>query len=171
MRLHEISPNKKAVKKRKRVGRGTGSGRGKTSTRGQKGQHSRSGSSIPSYFEGGQMPLIRRIPKRGFNPLKRKEFLIVNLDKVEKKFNENDIVDPDTLLEKRIIKKKGLVKILASGDLTKNLTVKAHNFSKNAILKIQNAGGKCYVLSSLKDTDGKEAIPASPVDNKDKKKN
>ncbi len=147
MKLNSLmkSPETKA---RKRVGRGPGSGMGKTSTRGENGQKSRSGASIPAWFQGGQSPLYRRIPKRGFN---NKNFAIryaiINLDTIDKFFNEGDVVSPEILKERGIIKKElsGL-KILGDGSLTKKVTVKAHRFSTNAVSKIEEAGGKTEVI-------------------------
>ena len=129
-------------KNRKRVGRGPGSGWGKTSAKGHKGQNARSGGGVPAWFEGGQMPLIRRLPKRGFNNPFAKEFVVVNLDIIEKKFNEGEEVSIETLKEKKIVKKiKDGVKILGNGEVTKKLTFKGLLFSKSAKEKILNAGG------------------------------
>jgi len=142
MRLHELKPNEGATHKKKRVGRGIGSGHGKTSTRGHKGQKSRSGDSkVPARFEGGQTPFIMRIPKRGFKNPSKIEYEIVNLKAIENKFNENEEVNPQTLKEKGLVKKGECVKILGEGQLTKKLTVKAHAFSSSAEEKIKSAGG------------------------------
>jgi len=133
-------------KKRKRVGRGTGSGHGKTSGRGQDGQRSRSGSSLVFGFEGGQMPLKRRVPKRGFTNIFRKEYAVVNLSRLNK-FEAGTVVTPALLKEKKIIKKiKDGVKILGNGKIDVSLTVKAHKFSKSAIKKLEEAGGKVEVI-------------------------
>ena len=142
MKLHELKPNQGATHKKKRVGRGIGSGHGKTATRGHKGQKSRSGDSkLPARFEGGQTPFIMRIPKRGFKNPNKVEYEIVNLKDLERKFNENEEVNPQTLVEKGLIKKGECVKILGDGELTKKLTVKAHAFSASAEEKIKSAGG------------------------------
>jgi len=128
--------------KRKRVGRGPGSGHGKTSCRGHKGQNARSGGGVPPWFEGGQMPLIRRLPKRGFNNPFGKEYSIVNLEVIEKKFNDGEEVSVETLKAKKIIKKvKDGVKILGNGEITKKLTFKGLLFSASAKEKILKAGG------------------------------
>ncbi len=134
-------------KETKRVGRGPGSGMGKTSTRGQKGQKARSGASISPWFQGGQSPLYRRLPKRGFNNARFKiEFAVINLDDLNK-FNDGDVVTPELLKEKGIIKKQlAGVKVLADGELTKKITVKAHRFSSAAVTKIENAGGTVEVI-------------------------
>ena len=142
MKLHELKPNQGATHKKKRVGRGIGSGHGKTATRGHKGQKSRSGDSkLPARFEGGQTPFIMRIPKRGFKNPNKVEYEIVNLKDLERKFNENEEVNPQTLVEKGLIRKGECVKILGDGELTKKLTVKAHAFSASAEEKIKSAGG------------------------------
>lgn len=146
MRLHDLKPAEGARKERKRVGRGIGSGLGKTSGRGHKGQKARSGGNVRPGFEGGQMPLTRRLPKRGFTNIFKKEYAIVNLSLLDK-FEEGTVVTPELLIEKGVIKKiKDGVKILGSGDLSKKLTVKAHKFSKSAINKIESVGGKAEVI-------------------------
>lgn len=147
MKLHELSPAPNSKTTRKRVGRGTGSGMGKTSGRGQKGQNSRSGGGVRLGFEGGQMPLMRRLPKRGFTNLFKKAYAIVNLDDLNK-LEENTVVTESLLLEKGIIGKKQAygVKILGKGELTKALTVKANKFSSTALTQIEKAGGKTEVL-------------------------
>jgi large subunit ribosomal protein L15 len=144
MNLSNIRAPRKASEKRKRVGRGMGSGMGKTSTRGHKGQRSRSGSRILRGFEGGQMPLHRRMPKRGFTNVFRKEFNIVNLEKLAS-LGETTIT-PDVLRKAGVIKTKEPVKVLGDGELTVALTVQAHKFSKSAQEKITKAGGKFEVL-------------------------
>lgn len=144
MRLGELSPAKGAVTPAKRLGRGIGSGLGKTSGKGHKGQWARSGGGVRPGFEGGQMPLIRRIPKRGFNNHFRKTYSVVNLSILES-FDNNATVDIETLNEKGLIKiVKGSVglKILGNGTLTKTLTVKANAFSASAKEAIEKAGGK-----------------------------
>jgi large subunit ribosomal protein L15 len=144
--LHDLKPNRGSVRERKRVGRGPGSGLGKTSGRGEKGQKSRSGYARKPGFEGGQMPLHRRVPKRGFHNLFRKEYAEVNLGRLEV-FEAGSIVTPE-VLQKRGLVRKALhgVKILAKGDLTKALTVRAHKFSAKAQERIAGLGGKAEVL-------------------------
>jgi large subunit ribosomal protein L15 len=144
MNLSNIRAPKKATANKKRVGRGMGSGMGKTSTRGHKGQRSRSGSRMMRGFEGGQMPLHRRMPKRGFTNIFRKEFNIVNLEKLAS-LGEAAIT-PDVLRKVGIIKTKHPVKILGDGDLNVAITVHAHKFSKSAQEKITKAGGKFELL-------------------------
>ena len=148
MKLHELSPNPGSVKVRKRVGRGPGSGMGKTSTRGENGQKSRSGASIPAWFQGGQTPLYRRVPKRGFNNARfRTEYATINLSDLNKYFNDGEEVTPEVLKEKGIIKQQLCgVKVLGNGELEKKLTVKAHKFSITAKEKIEAAGGKVEVI-------------------------
>jgi len=144
MNLSNIHRPKKATEKRKRVGRGMGSGMGKTSTRGHKGQRSRSGSRMIRGFEGGQMPLHRRMPKRGFTNIFRKEFNIVSLERLAE-LGETTI-NPDVLRKAGVIKSKHPVKVLGDGELKIALTVSAHKFSKSAQEKITKAGGKVEVL-------------------------
>ena len=147
MSLHNLKPARGSVRKRKRVGRGPGSGTGKTAGRGEKGQKSRSGYSRKIGFEGGQMPLHRRVPKRGFtNALFRKKFAVVNIGRLEV-FEEGTIVTPEVLVKRGIVKQvRDGVKILAKGDLTKALTVHAHKFSEKAKERIAGVGGKVEVL-------------------------
>jgi large subunit ribosomal protein L15 len=145
MNLSNIRAPKKATEKRKRVGRGMGSGMGKTSTRGHKGQRSRTGSRMIRGFEGGQMPLHRRMPKRGFTNIFRKEFNIVSLARLVE-LGETTIT-PEVLRKAGVIKTKHPVKILGDGELTIALTVSAHKFSKSAQEKITKAGGKVEVLA------------------------
>jgi large subunit ribosomal protein L15 len=147
--LHNLRPAPGAVRERKRVGRGPGSGLGKTAGRGEKGQKSRSGFSQRPGFEGGQMPLYRRVPKRGFNNARfRREYAAVNLEKLEL-FEAGTIVTPEVLLKRGIIKKlKAGVKILGKGELTKALTVRAHKFSAKAQERIAGLGGKAEVLEA-----------------------
>jgi large subunit ribosomal protein L15 len=147
MNLSNIHAPKKANEKRKRVGRGMGSGMGKTSTRGHKGQRSRSGSRMIRGFEGGQMPLHRRMPKRGFTNIFRKEYAIVSLERLAE-IGETTIT-PDVLRKAGVIKAKLPVKILGDGELSVALTVSAHKFSKSAQEKIAKAGGKIEVLSEV----------------------
>ena len=146
MKLHELSPAPGSNKQRTRVGRGLGSGIGKTSGRGQKGQNSRTGGGVRPGFEGGQMPLYRRLPKRGFHNKWSVEFAVVNIADLER-FEAGAIVNPVTLIEAGILKNvKDGVKILGNGDLTKALTVKVQAFSKTALEKINAAGGKAEVV-------------------------
>lgn len=146
MRLEELKPAKGATKKTKRVGRGFGSGHGKTSTKGHKGQKARSGGVKPAGFEGGQMPLQRRIPKRGFTNIFRKEYAVVNLSDLAT-MSGSDTITPEVLKQKGLIKDmKAGVKVLGMGELTTKLTVRAHKFSKSALDKIQAAGGKAEVI-------------------------
>ena len=148
MALNDLRPARGSVRNRKRVGRGPGSGLGKTSGRGEKGQKSRSGFSQKPGFEGGQMPLHRRVPKRGFNNKFRKEFATVNLERLEI-FDAGTIVTPEVLLRRGMIKKLGDgLKVLGGGELTKALTVRAHKFSARAAERIQGAGGKAEVLEA-----------------------
>jgi large subunit ribosomal protein L15 len=144
MNLSNIRAPKKSSEKRKRVGRGMGSGMGKTSTRGHKGQRSRSGSRMLRGFEGGQMPLHRRLPKRGFTNIFRKEFAIVNLGALAA-LGESTIT-PEVLHKAGVVKAKDRIKILGDGELKTALTVQAHKFSKSAQEKITKAGGKVEVL-------------------------
>ncbi|HEX6823048.1 MAG TPA: 50S ribosomal protein L15 [Candidatus Sulfotelmatobacter sp.] len=144
MNLSNIHAPKKATEKRKRVGRGMGSGMGKTSTRGHKGQRSRSGSRMIRGFEGGQMPLHRRMPKRGFTNIFRKEYSIVSLERLAE-LGETTI-NPEVLRKAGVIKTKHPVKVLGDGELNVALNVSAHKFSKSAQEKITKAGGKVEVL-------------------------
>ena len=141
MELNSLRPALGATRDRKRIGRGPGSGHGKTATKGHKGQKARSGGSIKAGFEGGQMPLQRRLPKRGFTPLSRTEYAIINLKQLNA-YEDGSIVDLQSLLERGIIKKAldGL-KVLADGVLERKLTVKAHRYSGAAKEKITAAGG------------------------------
>ena len=146
MKLSSLN-NPKGAKRRKRVGRGDSSGLGRTCGRGEKGQKSRSGSKIRLHFEGGQIPLFRRLPHiRGFKARNHKNWTCVNVSDIEKAFEAGDVVDTQALVDKKIISSidHGL-KILANGDISKSLTVKADAFSKTAQSKIEAAGGKCEV--------------------------
>ncbi len=146
MRLEELKPVKGATKKANRVGRGVGSGSGKTAGKGHKGQKARSGGVKGAGFEGGQMPLQRRIPKRGFTNIFRKEYAVVNLSDLEK-ISGSDPVTPETLVQNGLIKNvKSGVKILGMGEWKSNRTVRAHKFSKSALEKITAAGGKAEVI-------------------------
>ena len=145
MNLSNIRAPKKASENKKRVGRGMGSGMGKTSTRGHKGQRSRSGSRMMRGFEGGQMPLHRRVPKRGFTNIFRQEYSIVNLEKLAELGEAT--INPDVLRKAGVISTKRKVKILGDGELKSAITVQAHKFSKSAQEKITQAGGKFEVLT------------------------
>ncbi|HEY7392332.1 MAG TPA: 50S ribosomal protein L15 [Bryobacteraceae bacterium] len=145
MNLSTLKPPAGQKKNRKRIGRGMGSGHGKTATRGHKGQHAGTGFSLMRGFEGGQMPLHRRLPKRGFTNIFKKQFAIVNLGHLEKL--DGDHFSLDRLLELGIAKKPGeAVKVLGAGQLTRKITVEAHQFSKSALEKIQKAGGTAQVI-------------------------
>ena len=146
MKLENLSKSPE-TKTRKRVGRGPGSGMGKTSTRGENGQKSRSGVSISAWFEGGQSPLYRRIPKRGFNNKRfATRYATINLSDLNR-FNDGDIVTPELLIETGVIKKElAGVKVLANGKLEKKVTVKANRFSSTAVTKIEEAGGTTEVI-------------------------
>lgn len=146
MKLHELSPAPGSRHVRKRVGRGIGSGTGKTAGKGHKGQNARSGGGVRLGFEGGQNPIYRRLPKRGFNNINRKEYAIVNLDRLNS-FAEGTEITPETLMESGIIKDpKHGIKILGNGEITVQLTVKANKFSQSAVDKIEAAGGKTEVI-------------------------
>ena len=146
MRLNELGPPEGSTHARKRVGRGAGSGHGKTSGRGHKGQRSRSGGNIRPWFEGGQMPIQRRLPVRGFTNIFRKEYAIVNLEKLNI-FPDDTVVTPMLLKNTGVIKRtKDGVKILGNGDLERRLTIKAHRFSKSALDKIGKAGGSAVTI-------------------------
>jgi len=146
MKLHELSPAPGSRKERKRAGRGTGSGTGKTSGRGHKGQNSRSGGGVRPGFEGGQNPLYRRLPKRGFVNPTRKEYAIVNIEELNN-FAADTEVTPELLAEQGIVKNaKSGIKILGNGEVTVKLTVKANKFSQSAVDKIEAAGGKTEVI-------------------------
>ena len=147
MKLHELSPAEGSVKPAFRKGRGTGSGNGKTAGKGHKGQKARAGRGMRAGFEGGQMPLQRRIPKRGFNNIFATEMAIANVATLDKYFDDGATVTVDALIEKGIIKKTlDGVKILGQGELTKKLTVQANAFSDSAKSKIEAAGGKAEVI-------------------------
>lgn len=147
MKLHELQPAAGSVKDVKRIGRGHGSGQGKTAGKGHKGQKARSGGSIRPGFEGGQMPLQRRMPKRGFNNIFAKEFATVNVSELEKRFESGAVVDAQALIESGAIKNaKDGIKILGNGELTKNITVKAVKFTAAAKEKIEKAGGTAEVI-------------------------
>jgi large subunit ribosomal protein L15 len=148
MDLSNLQPAPGAVKKRKRVGRGPGSGHGKTATRGHKGRGARSGGNTPPGYEGGQMPLQRRLPKFGFHNPFRTEYSIVNLGQLEARFETGAVVDGEALRACGLIgTSKRPIKILADGTLTKALTVKAHKFSATAVERLQAAGGRAEVIA------------------------
>jgi large subunit ribosomal protein L15 len=146
MKLHELKPAPGSRRSRKRVGRGIAAGQGKTAGRGTKGQKARSGGGVRPGFEGGQNPLYRRLPKRGFKNPNRKEYAVINVEDLNR-FDEGTVVTPELLKEKGVVKnlKDGL-KVLGDGDLTVKLTVKAHKFSRTAEEKIAAAGGATEVL-------------------------
>ena len=146
MKLHELSPAAGSTKEAKRLGRGHGSGNGKTAGKGHKGQKARSGSGMRAGFEGGQMPLQRRVPKRGFNNIFATKFAIVNVADLDV-FEANAVIDTQALQDKGLVKKLyDGVKILGNGDISKSLTVKASAFSESAKQKIEAAGGKAEVI-------------------------
>ncbi|HEY3136313.1 MAG TPA: 50S ribosomal protein L15 [Blastocatellia bacterium] len=156
--IHNIGAPKGANRNKKRVGRGPGSGHGKTSTRGHKGQKSRSGYSGRPGFEGGQMPLQRRLPKRGFTNIFKKEWIEVNLGDLDKRFEAKDNVTPELLAERGMIKRSKLnryagVVVLGKGKLTKALTISAHRFSEAARGKIEAAGGAANIVASQAKTE------------------
>ena len=149
MKLNDLRPQVGGgAKKSKRVGRGTGSGHGKTSGRGHDGQNSRTGGGVRPGFEGGQMPLVRRMPKRGFTNIFAKEYAIINVEDLNR-FEDNTVITPELLINQGIIKRGKTIdgiKVLGDGDINKKLTVKAHKFSKTAAEKIEAAGGKVEVI-------------------------
>ncbi|MFY9213874.1 MAG: 50S ribosomal protein L15 [Tissierellaceae bacterium] len=149
MKLNDLRPNAGGGSKpRKRVGRGIGSGLGKTAGRGHDGQNARSGGGVRPGFEGGQMPLFRRLPKRGFTNIFAKEFAIVNIEDLNV-FADDTVVTPELLIEEGLVKKGKVIdgiKVLGNGEITKKLTVKSHKFSKSAVEKIEAAGGKTEVI-------------------------
>ena len=145
--LSNLSPTPGSKKKEKRVGRGPGSGHGKTSCRGHKGQRSRTGGGVSPWFEGGQMPILRRLPKRGFkNPFKV-EYAVVNVGELAKRFEAGAVVDPEALRVKGLLKKNLPVKILGDGEISVALTLKVHAVSRSAREKIEKAGGSVEILA------------------------
>jgi len=151
MNLNDVHRGIQRNKPRKRIGRGIGSGHGKTATRGSKGQGSRSGSSTSPIFEGGQMPLVRRIPKRGFHNRWAETVAIVNLASLEKHFQSGEEISPETLHGKGLLKGSfDLLKVLGNGELTKSLKVTAHRYSRTASEKIEKVGGQAGVLPGKK---------------------
>ncbi len=150
MQLHQLKPMRGSKKREKRIGRGPGSGHGKTSTKGHKGHLSRSGGGKAHGFEGGQMPLTRRIPKRGFNNIFRSVYSVVNLKDLSL-FDGKEAVTPEQLREAGLIKSmKARVKILGEGELQRPLLIQAHRFSRSAMDKIKKANGRAEVLANLK---------------------
>ncbi len=146
MKMHELAPAMGSTKESKRIGRGHGSGQGKTAGKGHKGQHARAGRGIRIGFEGGQMPLQRRVPKRGFNNIFAEEWLAINLSSLEM-FEDGSVVDAAALANKGIIKKANLpIKVLGNGKLTKKLDVKLNAYSASAAAKIEALGGKAEVI-------------------------
>ena len=146
MRIEDLRPAEGSTKNRKRVGRGVGSGHGKTSCKGHKGQKARSGGTKGAGFEGGQMPLQRRVPKRGFTNIFKKEYAIVNLDIIDA-LKDDAVITPELLVEKGVIKKmKDGLKVLANGSIQRPVTIKANAFSTSAAAKIEAAGGKTEVI-------------------------
>ncbi len=149
MELHDLHPAPGAKKTRKRVGRGPGSGNGKTAGKGHKGQKSRSGYSRRYGFEGGQMPLVRRLPKRGFTNIFKVEYQVVNLRDLERVFADGDTVSAEALVEKGLARGGDRpIKVLGDGELKKKLIVRVHKFSKSARAGIEKAGGSCEVVTS-----------------------
>ena len=147
MKIHELSPAPGSNRPVKRIGRGPASGQGKTAGKGHKGQKARAGRGMNPGFEGGQMPLQRRLPKRGFNNIFAKEIAIVNVAALDAAFDNGAVVDAAALIEKGLVKKElDGIKVLAHGELTKKLTVKAHAFSAEAQAKIEAAGGTAEVI-------------------------
>lgn len=147
MKLHDLRPSEGSVQKRKRVGRGTGSGKGKTSTRGTKGQNSRSGGGVPLTFEGGQLPYVKRLPKmRGFNNRFKVEYTPVNLDALERLFEANSDVSPESLAEAGLAGANDPIVVLARGEISKPVQVQVHRVSASAKAKIEAAGGSVEIL-------------------------
>jgi large subunit ribosomal protein L15 len=147
MNLNDVHHGIHKNKSRKRIGRGPGSGHGKTATRGSKGQGSRSGSSIMPIFEGGQMPLVRRIPKRGFHNRFAETVAVVNLDVLERNFQGGEEITPEAMRSKALVGRSyDVLKVLGNGELTKSLKISAHQFSRTALEKIEKAGGQAVVL-------------------------
>ncbi len=147
MKLHELNSTPGSTHRRKRVGRGDSSGMGKTACRGEKGQKSRTGAKIRPFFEGGQIPLFRRLPKRGFKSMNHAEFNLVNLSLIDDNFEAGEVVNNETLRAKNLLGKAQLpLKVLANGEISKAVTVQAEKFSEAAVAKIEAAGGKAEVI-------------------------
>ena len=147
MRLNELKPPEGARKKGKRVGRGVGSGHGKTACKGHKGQKARSGGGIKAGFEGGQMPLQRRLPKRGFRPPFKKHFAIIHVGDLNR-FPKDTVVESDLLIQSGLLKKEEPVKLLSDGELQHPLTVRVHQVSKAALKKVESVSGRVEVIGS-----------------------
>lgn len=146
MKLHSLSPDVGSTKKSKRIGRGPGSGHGKTATKGHKGANARTGGGVSPFFEGGQMPLVRKLPKFGFVNIFREEYSVINVERLNE-FENGTVVDINLLKEKGIIKNSAKrIKILGNGDLKKNLIVRVNKFSNSAKKKIESLGGKAEVI-------------------------
>lgn len=167
--LNNLKAKPGSAKRKKRLGTGQGSGHGQTSTRGQKGQNSTSGGAKPDGFEGGQIPLLRRIPKSGFNNVQfRTEYQWVNVSSLEKCFKAGAEVNPEAMVKARLVKRVELIKVLGDGELKKGLTVKAHAFSASAREKIEKAGGKAELIVKACAAPAKPA-PAKKAPKTDKK--
>ena len=167
MKLHELKPAEGSRKDRNRVGRGIGSGNGKTSGRGHKGQKARSGGGVRPGFEGGQMPIYRRLPKRGFKNIWAKKYAEVNVETLEKKFENGATVDPVALVEAGVLKNVlDGVRILGNGGLTKKLTVIANGFTKSAEEKIKAAGGTVELVGKAEEADSEADNKKVNVDKK-----
>jgi large subunit ribosomal protein L15 len=147
MNLHELSPAKGSTQKKKRVGRGPGSGLGKTAGKGEKGQKSRSGYSRRPGFEGGQMPLVRRVPKRGFTNIFRTEYAVINVGDIADLPEDIGAITPESLAEHGMVRAGSPLKVLGTGEVGRAITVTAHKFSKSARAKIEAAGGHCEELA------------------------
>ena len=146
MRIHELSPMRGSIKKRKRVGRGPGSGHGKTACRGHKGQNSRSGGGVRPGFEGGQMPLQRRLPKRGFTNIFKKKYALINIKGLSR-FEPDSILDVETLIDAGMVKRvNDGIKLVGDGEISHPLVIKVHKASKTAVAKIEAAGGRVEIL-------------------------
>jgi large subunit ribosomal protein L15 len=157
MKLHDLKPSPGSKKKRKRVGRGISAGQGKTAGRGTKGQNARSGGGVKPYFEGGQLPVVRRMPHtRGFTNIFRVEYDVVNLETLEAKFEAGAQVTPESMAERGLIHRTQHVKVLGDGSLTKALTVTAHAFSASAKEKIEKAGGQAEEIKAGQVSRGSE---------------
>jgi large subunit ribosomal protein L15 len=146
MRLHELYPFPEERKNRKRIGRGSGSGWGKTAGRGHKGQNARSGGGVPAYFEGGQMPIARRLPKRGFKNPFREEYVALNVGMIVEAFEGKTEISIDEIYERGLCKRGALVKVLGMGEVSAAVTIEAHRFSASATDKITKAGGTAKAL-------------------------
>jgi large subunit ribosomal protein L15 len=148
MRLHELYPFPEETKNRKRIGRGSGSGSGKTSGKGHKGQNARAGGGVRPGFEGGQMPLARRLPKRGFKNLFREEYEVVNVGRLLAMFDGKDEITLADMYERGVVKNGAAVKVLATGEIDRAVTIEAHRFSASAAEKIAKAGGNAKAVEA-----------------------